>query len=110
MVFDKNGKITIITQKKSSITELVKKMQATYPKFRDDNVIVDISVMEEVTLQDILAFLELSKLHRKAKHSFVIVTHKTNFDEIPDEMIVAPTIKEGHDIIEMEEMERDLGF
>ena len=31
-------------------------------------------------------------------------------DEIPDELIVVPSIQEAYDIIEMEEMERDLGF
>jgi len=31
-------------------------------------------------------------------------------DEIPYEMIVVPTLQEAGDIIEMEEIERDLGF
>jgi hypothetical protein len=29
---------------------------------------------------------------------------------MPDEIVVVPTIQEAYDIIEMEEMERDLGF
>lgn len=110
MIFDKDENITIIIQVKSTITELVKKLQATYPKFKNDNVIVNLSVMNKVSLQDIIEFLELSNQHRKAKHSFVIVTDKINLDETPDEVVVVPTLKEAYDIIEMEEMERDLGF
>ena len=66
--------------------------------------------MNKVTLQDIVEFLEISNQHRHAKHSFVIVTDKANLNEMPDEIVVVPTLKEAYDIIEMEEMERDLGF
>lgn len=110
MIFDKDENITIITQEKCTIIELVKKLQATYPKFKNDNVIINLSVLNKVTLQNIIEFLEISNSHRHAKHSFVIVTDKANFDEMPDEIVVVPTIKEAYDIIEMEEMERDLGF
>lgn len=110
MIFDKDENITIVIQVKSTIVELVKKMQATYPKFKNDNVIVNLSVMNEVTLQHINEFLEISNQHRHAKHSFVIVTDKTNIDEVPDGLIVVPTLQEAYDVIEMEEMERDLGL
>ncbi|WP_283635335.1 ribonuclease Z [Aquaticitalea lipolytica] len=110
MIFDKDDNITIIIQEKSTIVELVKKLYATYPKFKNDNVIVNLSVMNKVTLQDIVEFLEISNQHRHAKHSFVIVTDKADLNEMPDEIVVVPTLKEAYDIIEMEEMERDLGF
>jgi len=110
MIFDKDDNITIIIQEKSTIVELVKKMQATYPKFKNDNVIVNLSVMNTVSLQDIIEFLDISNQHRHSKRSFVIVTDKVDLDEMPDELVVVPTLKEAYDIIEMEEMERDLGF
>jgi hypothetical protein len=110
MIFDKHENITIITQEKSTIIELVKKLQVTYPKFKNDNVIINLSSLNTVTLQNIIEFLEISNTHRRAKHSFVIVTDKANLDEMPDEIVVVPTIKEAYDIIEMEDMERDLGF
>lgn len=110
MIFDQDDNITIITQEKSTIVELVKKLQATYPKFKNNNVIINLSVMHTVSLEDIVEFLEISNTHRRAKHSFVIVTNKTKTDEMPDEIVVVPTLKEAYDVIEMEEMERDLGF
>ena len=57
-----------------------------------------------------MSFLRLCNNHRGAKNSFVIVTDKVNLDEIPDEIVVVPTMQEAYDIIEMEEIERDLGF
>lgn len=110
MIFDKENNITLITQEKSTIVEFVKKLQATYPKFKNDNVIINLSVLKKISLQDIIEFLEISNKHRSAKHSFVIVTEQANLDEMPDEILVVPTLKEAYDVIEMEEMERDLGF
>ncbi|MFK7782717.1 ribonuclease Z [Psychroserpens sp.] len=110
MIFDKNGNTSIITQEKASIVELVKKIDVLYERFKNDNIIVNLTTLNKVTLQDIVEFLQLSNKHRKAKHSFVIVTDKTNLDETPDEILVVPTLQEAYDIIEMEDIERDLGF
>ena len=110
MIFDKNGNTSIITQEKVSIVELVKKIDVLYERFKNDNIIVNLTTLNTVTLQDIVEFLKLSNTHRNAKHSFVIVTDKANLDETPDEIMVVPTLQEAYDIIEMEDIERDLGF
>lgn len=110
MIFDKDGTTTIIIQEKSTIVELVKKMQTMYPKFKNDNVIVNLSIMRKMTLDDLGEFLDISNQHRHAKHSFVVVTDKVNLNDIPDDLIVVPTLKEAYDIVDMEEMERDLEF
>ena len=52
----------------------------------------------------------MSKKHKLAKKSFVIVTDKISYDVAPEELSITPTIQEAHDIIEMEEIERDLDF
>ncbi|MFD1613600.1 ribonuclease Z [Gelatiniphilus marinus] len=110
MIIDQNGNTAIITQEKASIVELVKKIQALYPKFKHNNIVVSLSVLAKISTSDIVEFLELSNTHRASKQSFVIVSDKVNLDETPDEIVVVPTIQEAYDIIEMEDMERDLGF
>jgi len=110
MIIDKDGNTTLITQEKTSIVELVKKIQVMYERFKNDNIIVNVMSLDKVSLPDIVEFLQLSNKHRKAKHSFVIVSNSFNLSEAPDEIIVVPTTKEAFDVIEMEEMERDLGF
>lgn len=110
MIFDKNGNTSIITQEKASVVELVKKIKVLYKRFENDNIIVNLTTLNKLSLQDIVEFLQLSNTHRNARHSFVIVTDKVNLDETPDEIVVVPTLQEAYDIIEMEEMERDLGF
>jgi len=110
MIFDTEGNTTIITQESTSSKELVKKLEAYYEKFKNDNVILCLTSLNKIPLENILDFLVISNKHRKAKHSFVIVTDKVDLDEMPDEIIIVPTLQEAYDIIEMDEIERDLGF
>ena len=110
MIFDKDGNITIITQEKLSIQAFVKRLDDEYHKFKNDNVVINLTTLETITLPQIVEFLKVSNQHRQAKHSFVIVTDQVDYDEMPDEMIIVPTLQEAYDIIEMEEIERDLGF
>jgi hypothetical protein len=110
MIISQNGNISIITQEKATTIELVRKLQALYPKFENNNIIVTLTALGKITLEETAEFLQISKKHRGAKHSFVIVSNKINLDSVPDKLVVVPTTQEAYDIIEMEEMERDLGF
>ena len=110
MIIDKDENISIITQEKATVVELVKKIEALYPKFKNDNIIINLMSLNTISLQDIIEFLRISNTHRASKQSFVLVTDKINLNETPDEIVVVPTLKEAYDIIEMEEMERDLGL
>ncbi|WP_418510259.1 ribonuclease Z [Corallibacter sp.] len=110
MIVNQNGSTTVITQEKASIVELVKKLDVLYERYKNNNVIVNLSSLKPISLEEIIEFLKISNTHRKAKHSFVIVSDKVNLNEMPDELVVVPTMQEAYDIIEMEEMERDLGF
>ena len=38
------------------------------------------------------------------------MSDKADLDEMPDEIVVVPTLQEAFDVIEMEDIERDLGF
>lgn len=110
MILDSSNGMVTITQQSESISDLVGQMNESYTKFKNDNIIVILSGFKTVMLDDILQFLLPSTTHRSKKHSFVIVTDKFNLNDAPDELIIVPTLQEAIDIIEMEEMERDLGF
>lgn len=110
MIIDRDENITLITQETASVQQLVKRIEDSYSKFKNDNIIVNLSSLAKLQLQDVIEFLQLSNKHRKAQHTFVIVSSNFNFDEAPDEIIIVPTLQEAYDVIEMDEMERDLGF
>ena len=110
MIFDQKDNTSIITQEKVSVIELVKKLQTLYPKFKNNNIIVALTSLDSLTKNEIVEFLQISNTHKSAKYSFVIVSNRIDLNVVPEELIVVPTIQEAHDVIEMENMERDLGF
>ncbi len=110
MIIDTNENISIITQEKARVIELVKKIESLYPKFKNQHIIVKLSALEILSLKDVAEFLRISRQHREAKQSFVIVANKFDIDTSPDDLVIVPTTQEAYDIIEMEDIERDLGF
>jgi hypothetical protein len=110
MIVDRDGNITIITQEKAPVKTLVNNIEQAYDKYKNYHIVVNLSSLDKISLEDIIEFLRLSNNHRSDKKSFVIVTDKADLDQMPDEIVVVPTIHEAYDIIEMEDIERDLGF
>ena len=110
MITNKEANTTTITQEKVSIIELIRNIESDYDKFKNDHLIIHLTSLDEIILSDITAFLSISSTHRNAKKSFVIVSNKVDLVKIPNEIIIVPTIQEAYDIIEMEDIERDLGF
>lgn len=110
MLFEKVDHTTVITQEKVSVVELVRKLEIIYERFKNDNLIINLTTLDKIPLDQIIDFLQISNNHRALNHSFIIVANNINFEETPDEIIVVPTLQEAYDIIEMEEMERDLGI
>lgn len=110
MKVDQKGNTTIIRNTQCSTAEFLVKLSNEYNSFKDQNLIVDISLDNELHLNDVKSFSDLIKKHNKAKKSFVLVANDFDFNKVPSSIILVPSILEAYDIIEMEEIERDLGF
>jgi hypothetical protein len=110
MIVDRDGNITIIAQENASVNELVNAIEQDYDKYKNYHLVVRLSSLDKISFEDIIEFLRLSNRHRFAKKSFVVVSDKADLDEMPDEIVVVPTLQEASDVIEMEDIERDLGF
>ncbi|MDC8004074.1 ribonuclease Z [Aureisphaera galaxeae] len=111
MKTEKTEKYTLLADDRNDFDGFVKHLESVVPKkFAEDHLVIDLSSNETLELSQLLAFIKLSTYHRSTKHSFVIVNQGVDIDEIPDELVVVPTLQEAADIIEMEEIERDLGF
>lgn len=110
MKVDHKGHTTIIKDTEGDSALFLHKITEQYNTFKDSNLILDITHDKSVNLDAIKSFKELSKKHKKAKKSFVVVAEGIDFNELPSSLLVVPTVLEAHDMIEMEEIERDLGF
>lgn len=83
-------------------------MNHAYKQIKDNHIVVDILKYGKLSLEELLSFLELSNKQRKCHKSFVIINDTINIDDIPDELVVVPTLQEADDVIKMEDLERDL--
>ncbi len=108
MIFDKDGNTTIVFQEKSALPVFLSNLREAYPGLRNDHLIINLFSFDSLTAQDLLEFLELSDRHRGSGKSFVLVSDRISYEEVPDEISLAPSVQEARDIIEMEEIERDL--
>ncbi len=79
-------------------------------KYEMNNLVIDLLKYDQLNLDQLVTYIKLSNYQRGGKQSYVIVNKGINSDLVPDEMIVVPTLQEAEDIIQMEEIERDLGF
>ncbi|MEZ4852859.1 ribonuclease Z [Flavobacterium sp.] len=110
MKVDKKGHTTIIKDTKGDIQLFLENITNEYHNFKSDNLILDVSHATTISLANLVSFKDLAKKHKKAKKSLVIVAENINFNDVPDYLHIVPSVLEAHDIIEMEEIERDLGF
>jgi len=110
MIIEKTDIATIFKNDGKSIELFFKDFSENYTNFADNNIIIEFSDGKGEEKQNILLFLQYSKGHRNNGMSFVIVIDGIDIDDIPDEIIIVPTLVEAHHIIEMENIERDLGF
>ncbi|WP_313806082.1 ribonuclease Z [Flavobacterium sp.] len=110
MKVDHKAHTTILKDTEGNLSEFLQKVTNQYDEFKERNLVLDVTKDKSVDIKGIKSFSDLSKKHRKAKKSFVIVAENIDFNDVPASMLVVPTLLEAHDMIEMEEIERDLGF
>ncbi|MBT8255229.1 MAG: ribonuclease Z [Bacteroidia bacterium] len=111
MKIDKHDKYIVLGDEKDDVGRFATYLERIVPeRYENDNLVIDLLKYEDLTLDDLLMFLKLSNYHRSTKHSFVLVNDRIDVDDVPLEMILVPSLVEAGDIVEMEEIERDLGF
>lgn len=96
----------LISVEKSSFNEL----ESLLLKIQTNHLLIEFS--EDITnLENNITFFLKTALDLKAKDkSFVIIKNDININDFPEILNIAPTLQEAIDILEMENIERDLGF
>lgn len=101
---------TIIKINNFTVEEFYKKLSESFAQFNEQHLIIDFSEKINTKVEDLLLFLKLSEQHKTNGTSFVIICKGIDIDDIPDELSVVPTFIEALDMLEMDAIERDLGF
>jgi hypothetical protein len=101
---------TILKDTESNIEDFILNIENQYINFQNLNLILDLSHNNNVTISVLNNFKNLVKKHKKNKKSLVIVVENIDFTKVSNQLNIVPTLIEAKDIIELEEIERDLGF
>ena len=110
MKVDQKGHTTIIRDTENDFISFVQKITNEYHVFQSQNLILDLSHDKTFATKDLAHFKDLAKNHKKSKKSLILVSDAVDFDKVPNYLNVVPSVLEAHDMIEMDEIERDLGF
>ena len=110
MKVEQKGHTTIIKDTKGDFSNFIAKVTEQFNTFKEKNLILDVSNDNTIEIENFKIVKDLAKKHKKERKTLVFVAENIDFNRIPDYMVIVPTLLEAHDIIEMEEIERDLGF
>ena len=110
MIVEKKETYSLISTKENSIQVFYKSFEKQVDNFKNENLILELSNFINYKKEDFLLFLDVAQEKKNNGTSFVIVNAKANIEDFPDDFNIVPTIIEAEDILEMEAIERELGF
>lgn len=101
---------TLITPETTSFTDFLSNFEENHQNLAENHLILQISESLNTTEKDILVFLKYANLHQQNGTSFVVICTNVDIDDFPENFNIVPTLTEAEDVIDMENMQRDLGF
>jgi len=110
MKFEIKDTAVIVDQNKQVSSEFFKSFDLNYPKFHSNNIILIIDETQNSEPDFVNFILKLTKSHQLHEKTFVVVAPQWSQSDISDDIVCVPTLQEAFDLIEMDEMQRDLGF
>ncbi|MBT8316544.1 MAG: hypothetical protein HKP59_02855 [Lutibacter sp.] len=110
MIISKTKNYTLIKPNQKLFSLFYIEFEKHYSDFKDEHLIIDFSETFNIKIEELILFLKLSEERKNNGTSFVLVSEGIDIDLIPDEINVVPTLTEAIDILEMDAIERDLGF
>lgn len=110
MKITKKDTFTLISSDENSFREFYESFLQKEKEFKNEHLVLEISEKINPNTEDFLLFLSIA--HRKQQNgtSFVIINSNVNVDNFPEDFNIVPTLIEAEDILEMEAIERELGF
>jgi hypothetical protein len=110
MKVDQKGHTTIIKDTQGDLHAFIDKITSQHNAYQAQNLILDLTAHSDIKIVQLKALQPLMTLQKKQKKSLVTVIEGIDYNEVPEKYNVVPSLLEAHDIIEMDEIERDLEF
>ncbi|MGY8943455.1 MAG: hypothetical protein ACKVHV_05330 [Flavobacteriales bacterium] len=101
---------TLISSDEDSFKEFQKSVFKKINDFDKNHLILQISEELSIDKKDFLLFLKIAEQKKENGTSFVVLNASVNADDFAESLNIVPTLQEAEDILEMETIERELGF
>jgi hypothetical protein len=110
MIIDKKENYTLISSDENSFSDFYTSFLKKGNGLNKENLILKIFCKINISKKDYILLSNISQQKKENGTSFVIIYNNINIDHFPENFNIVPTLIEAEDILEMEAMERELGF
>lgn len=100
----------LITPNEKSFVDFYTAFTENYTELEGKHLLVDLLKWTAISPKQLFSFIEIAEKHKKNNTSFIIINATINIDDIPETLNIVPTLQEAEDVLEMEAIERELGF
>ncbi len=110
MEVEKRSNYTYINVKKSTKNDFLLHLKEKFITFVDEHLILDLSNITHFTEKEVFLLKEFALKSRENGTSFVVISDVLDAGILEGKLNVVPTLNEAEDFVEMEAIERELGF
>ena len=100
----------LLSNKSDNFDHFLSIFEEKHAEFEEKHLILQLSESLNITEEDLFVFLKYAEKHQQNGTSFVVVKEEVDIDKFPEWFNITPTLLEARDVLEMEEIQRDLGF
>tara|TARA_B110001450_G_scaffold50338_1_gene46961 strand:+ start:2097 stop:2429 length:333 start_codon:yes stop_codon:yes gene_type:complete len=110
MQIEKKDTFLLLKSNEESFLDFYNSFQKQQVYLHKEHLIVQISKTISFTTEELLLLIKISEEKKENNKSFVLVNSCADISSFPDNFNIVPTFQEAKDILEMEAIERELGF
>ncbi len=110
MQIEKKENYTLLSFDENLFSDFYNSFLKKEEEIKNEHIVIQISNEINIKKEDFLLFLSIAAQKKENGTSFVIINNKVNIDDFPENFNIVPTLIEAEDILEMEAIERELGF
>lgn len=110
MQLEKKENYTLITSEENSFNVLLASFLKIEKELENENIFLYITDCLKFTSNELKTLIDYANKKKENSTSFVIINTTVNIDNFPENFNIVPTLQEAEDILEMEAIERELGF
>ncbi|MGK0324958.1 MAG: hypothetical protein ACJA1D_000296 [Polaribacter sp.] len=110
MIIDKKENYTLISSDENSFSAFYTYFLKKGNGLDKENLILKIFCEINISKKDYILLSNIAEQKKENGTSFVIIYNNINIHDFPENFNIVPSLIEAEDILEMEAMERELGF